>query len=87
MLKCKHVADALADQHYDDLPKWKKIGLKLHVALCFVCGKFHKDVMLFQDCSRKLSEREEESGCTSVTSCLPDDFKERMKKEMAEHGK
>ena len=84
MLKCKQVAEALADHHYDDLPKWKKIGLKLHLALCFVCSKYHKQVLVMQDCARNLSEQEKADKTMPHDQCLSDDCKARMKKALAE---
>lgn len=81
MWTCKQVAKALAETHYEDLPKWKRLGLKLHVALCFVCSRYHKDVMVMQDCARVLSEREKDGSC-QLLECLADDAKARMKKRL-----
>ncbi len=46
MWRCKHVADALAKYHYWDLPWAKRLGLKTHVHLCLVCGRFHRQVLV-----------------------------------------
>jgi hypothetical protein len=81
MWTCKQVARGLAEKHYDDLPKWKRIGLKVHVALCVICRRYHKDVMLMQDCARALSEREQEGSC-QLPASLADDAKARMKKQL-----
>jgi hypothetical protein len=85
MLKCKHVADALAEHHHEDLSKWQRIGLRLHMALCFVCCKYHKQVMLMQDCARGLAGREsEDTGSPSDDQRLSDKARERMKASLAE---
>ena len=59
MWRCKHVADALARYHYWDLPWARRLGLKLHVYLCAVCGPFHRQVMLMQDTAHHFHEREQ----------------------------
>lgn len=53
MLTCKQVAKSLADRDYAGLPRLKRISLKLHVLLCFVCGRYHRQVMRFQDGVRR----------------------------------
>lgn len=58
MLRCKQVADALASSKYFDLPLYKRIGLRLHVALCLICGPFHRFIMLMQDATRHYREHE-----------------------------
>ena len=84
MWTCKHVANSLAETHHDDLPQWKRLGLKIHVALCVVCSRYHKNVMVMQDCARALAEHEKEGSCQSP-DCLAEDAKERMKKRLAAH--
>ncbi len=59
MLRCKHVADALADQHYYRLPLLKRVGLKMHVFLCVFCGGYHRSVMHMQDGVRHYLEHEQ----------------------------
>jgi hypothetical protein len=83
MFKCKQVAEALAQSHYDDLPRWKRLGLKLHVAICFVCSRYHKQVMLMQDCSRGLAEHEKD-GCCQLPDSLSDEAKARMRKKISD---
>lgn len=59
MWRCKHVADALAEHHYWQLPWLKRVGLKLHVAVCVVCGRYHRQVMLMQDIADKFARQEQ----------------------------
>ncbi len=58
MLRCKQVADALASGTYWELPLYKRVGLRAHVALCFLCGPFHRFIMLMQDATRHYREHE-----------------------------
>lgn len=59
MLRCKQVSDALASSKYWELPLRKRIGLRLHVALCIVCGPFNRFVMLMQDVTRQYIKHEQ----------------------------
>ncbi len=59
MLTCKQVSKALAETDYQELPTWKKFMLRFHVSICFVCGKFNTNIMLFQDMARAFRRHEE----------------------------
>lgn len=79
MWRCKHVADALARHHYWDLPWAKRVGLKTHVYLCVVCGRFHRQVMIMQDAARIFRTHEEQDPPPP----MPADAKERLKKTVS----
>lgn len=81
MWRCKHVADALARYHYWELPWAKRVGLKLHVALCAVCGRFHRQVMLMQDCAHLYHQHEEQDDPT-LRIPMPDASKTRIKQRL-----
>ena len=76
MLRCKHVAEALAKHHYWDLPWAKRIGLKTHVALCVFCGRFHRQVMIMQDAARLFRLHEE----NDPPPPMPAEARERLRK-------
>jgi len=82
MWRCKHVADALAKHHYWDLPWAKRVGLKTHVCLCVVCGRFHRQVMIMQDAVRAFRRREndqlEKSG-PCLSGCDKDAIKNALR--------
>lgn len=77
MLRCKQVSDALASSKYWELPLRKRIGLRLHVALCLVCGPFNRFVMLMQDATRAYRRHEMEDA-PSGDMCLPEEAKRRI---------
>lgn len=81
MLRCKDVADALARHHYWELPWAKRIGLKLHVALCIICGRFHRQVMIMQDAARIFHEHEEADD-PALRIPMPKETKERLKQKL-----
>lgn len=58
MLTCKEVAKCLADGDYAELPRWRRFFLKCHTLLCFVCGRYHRHLMRFQDGVRRYRYRE-----------------------------
>jgi len=80
MWRCKQVADALAQYHYWDLPWAKRLGLKTHLCLCIVCGRFHRQVMIMQDAARWFRRHEEQIPPPP----MPDDAKARLKKAVAD---
>lgn len=57
--RCKHVADALAERHVGQLSFGQRLALRIHVALCVVCGRYHRQVMAMQDIADKLHQAEE----------------------------
>ena len=59
MLTCKQVSNALADKDYASLSPVKRAALKLHVALCAVCGRYNHQVMIMQDATRNYRTHED----------------------------
>jgi hypothetical protein len=59
MLRCKDVANAMFEGDYQDLPWWRRWGLKMHVALCIFCHGPHKQLMQMQDGERIFRGRED----------------------------
>lgn len=68
MLRCKQVSDALATSRYWELPLRKRIGMRMHVMFCFVCGRYNKNIMVLQDAARGyLAHREEPAPGDSLS--------------------
>lgn len=84
MWMCRQVAKALAEGNYEELPPLRKFGLKLHVKLCGMCGKFHRQVMDFQDAARLFREHEAKGELSPPKECLPNDCKCRLQKAVHE---
>ena len=82
MFTCKQVSKSLSEKDYQDLSPIKKLMLKLHVALCFVCGKFNRQVMDSQDMCRHY--RNKESELESLRPKLDEGQKKQFKK-LIEH--
>ncbi len=77
MLTCKQVSRALAEQDYQDMSFWRKVGLRAHVFSCCFCGKFNRNIMLFQDMARGYRNFEEQD-----TQPAPDDAKQKWQKQI-----
>ncbi|WP_372808361.1 hypothetical protein [Pontiella sp.] len=48
MIACKQVAKALANHRYYELPWWRRIPMFIHIRLCVMCGKYHRQVVDMQ---------------------------------------
>ena len=83
MLTCKQVAKSLADGDYAELALPKRVLLKLHVLLCFVCGRYHRHVMRFQNGIRRY--RNDEPSRTAppkVEFCLLNEERESIRRAL-----
>lgn len=59
MLMCRQVAKALKEKRYWELPLRKRIGIRVHIALCGMCGKYHTQVVEFEKGVHRFLEEEE----------------------------
>lgn len=58
MWTCKQVSNALAEKDYAKMTLRERIGLRIHIALCVVCGRYNRQVMIMQDAARAFRRRE-----------------------------
>ena len=72
MLTCKQVARSLSDGDYAELSRRRRLALRFHVLLCFVCGRYHRQVMRFQDGVRRYRQ-----GQASRTAPIDREFRLR----------
>lgn len=79
MLTCKQVSKALAEGDYKDLPPRQQFLLRLHIALCFICHGFNRDIMSFQDLVRAFRGKEDD---LAVGPPLPEAARQRMRDEI-----
>ncbi len=83
MLRCKHVAEALADKRYWELPLHRRIGLHLHVFLCFLCGRYNRQIMALQDAARHYAAYELAEVPPSEYRLSPE-ARERIRRKLRE---
>jgi hypothetical protein len=79
MLRCKQVSDALAAHRYWELPWHQRLGMRLHVLLCFVCGRYNRQIMDVQDAARGYLDHEEATG-EHTGSGLSADRRDKIRK-------
>ena len=80
MITCKQVSKALAENRIHELPWHKRLGLKLHIKLCFVCGKANTQIVQLQNGIKKMLDREDEDLYVDIK--LSDEVKENLKQKM-----
>ena len=73
MLRCKDIANALAKENVRDLTWRQRFFLFMHIFLCPVCGRFHRDVVKSHENAREFCEQDEVGDDE-----LPDDAKKRL---------
>ena len=71
MLRCKTVSEALAATKYWKLSWYRRLGLHLHVALCAVCGRYNRQVIVMQDGVREYLRHEEQEPPPAELSLSP----------------
>lgn len=81
MLTCKQVSNALSKEEYDKMPPMRRFFLRLHVRLCFICGKFNRQVMDSQEMCRYYRENEE--ALAENRPKLADERKDELKELLA----
>jgi hypothetical protein len=71
---CRQVARALHEQDYWELPLRKRIGMRIHVALCLMCGPYHRQVLRMQDMARRFLRQEEAPDAEQDSALTPDEL-------------
>lgn len=84
MFTCKQVSKALSHEDYEKLSPMRKFCLKLHVKLCFFCGKFNRQVMDSQDMCRCYKVQENTDDVTRAK--LDETQKDKLKALLTEQS-
>ena len=77
MIACRQVAKALAENRYYELPWWRRIPMFMHIRLCVMCGKSHKQVVVFQKGVRFYLDQEERDAVEPKVG-LSEEAKQRI---------
>ena len=80
MLRCKDIANALAKDNVKDITLRRRFFLFLHIILCPVCGRFHRDVVKSHENAREFCGQDE--VCENK---LPNDARKRLQDEINKH--
>ena len=84
MIMCKQVAKALANERYYEMPWWRRIPMFVHIRLCVMCGKYHQQVVDFQQGIRGYLEQEEQ-GELKTRVHLSDEARQRMEQTLKQN--
>ena len=84
MWTCKQVSNTLADKRYWNLPLYRKIGLRIHVLLCAVCGRYNRQVIMMQETAHAFAKHELEDPPRNPSECLSPSARERIRKALSE---
>jgi hypothetical protein len=66
---------------YWDLPFHKRMGLRIHIALCFVCGRYNTQILVLQETAKAFLEQEKKGGPSKPVK-LDDEACDRIKAQM-----
>lgn len=80
MFTCKQVSRTLENKNYEDLSPFQKAMVRIHIALCVVCGKYNTQVMDMQKLSRCFCNRDH----VNDDLCLSSEKKDQMKQALSE---
>ena len=70
---------ALAEGDYKNLPRSQRFMLRMHVAICFICHGFNRNIMRFQDLVRAFRGKEDE---LAFGPPLPEATRQRIRDEI-----
>jgi hypothetical protein len=82
MLTCKQVSKALLHGDYMKLSPLARLGLRLHVVMCIICGRYNRNVMVMHDTVRAWLRREEDTDSLAPETRLPETARERIKMQL-----
>ncbi|MEM7391952.1 MAG: hypothetical protein AAF492_06345 [Verrucomicrobiota bacterium] len=60
MLTCKQVSNSLARERYEAMSPLRRLGLRIHVMFCAVCGRYNRQVVEMQEGAQRFTENEQE---------------------------
>jgi hypothetical protein len=79
MIRCKHVADALAESNFMNMSLPRRLAIRVHVSLCIVCNRFHKQLIAFHKGEHRFRTLEDDGQILKQAS-LTSRRKEEMKR-------
>ncbi len=53
IVPCRDIVRRLAEGEYDNAPLWKRVGLRVHFAMCWPCGLFARQMELLGKAARR----------------------------------
>lgn len=85
MFTCKQVSKTLLETDYENLSPMRKFFLRLHIRMCFFCGKFNTQVVESQEMCRCYKEHDKDVEAKRPK--MDDDKKAALKAMLEEQTK
>ncbi len=79
MLSCKEVTKLVSENLDRGLPLWRRLGLRLHVAMCKGCSAYRRQI---ESLSKLVSDHYLSAPGVERSDSLPDDALERIKESL-----
>ncbi len=79
MLSCKEVTKLVSDNLDRPLPLWRRLSLRLHIAMCNGCSAYRRQI---ESLNKLVSNRYQNDQAEGDSKDLPNDALERIKKSL-----
>ena len=79
MLSCKDVTKLVSESLDRDLSLWRRIGLRLHLAMCKGCSAYRNQI---ESLNKVVSDHYRDDQTVKDSNDLPDDARERIKESI-----
>ena len=79
MLSCKDVTKLVSENLDRDLSLWRRIGLRLHVAMCKGCSAYKRQI---ESLNKVISDHYRNDQTAKDCKNLPNDALERIKESL-----
>lgn len=79
MLSCKEVTKLVSENLDRHLPLWRRLGLRLHVAMCKGCSAYRRQI---ESLNKLVSDHYRNDQTVKDCNDLPDDALERIKESL-----
>lgn len=81
MFRCRDVSLLISRSMDEELPLSTRIGIRLHIFVCYLCARYKKQTALIQKAFFKLGHPDDSEN---LITPLPDDAAQRIKQALRE---
>lgn len=85
MMNCREISRLVSEREDHELPFWQRMRVAVHLAMCFLCRRFAKQMKLIRTVSRAAGQTSTlvaDAGLMQQTS-LPPEAKQRIRDKVA----
>lgn len=81
IFKCKDITELISRSMDEELPLKTRIGVRLHLIVCYLCARYKKQVNLIHKAVSKLDDSDPSDD---LLTKLPDDAADRIKAALSQ---